>query len=143
MEKTVEQYMSPHPIVVDAERAVADCAKLMDTHEIGAVGVTREGLLFGVLTDRDIVVRTVARDRDPRSVTAGDIASKHLITVDRGASLEDAAREMSVRGVRRLFVVDADGRPTGILTADDLAALRDPDSVAAHAIRDWGLSSYS
>ncbi len=140
MARTVEQFMTPSPYVVDAGTAVADCAKLMDHREIGALGVVIDGRLVGVLTDRDIVIRAVAGNRDPGATTAADIASRDPITVERGASLEDAERQMGTQGVRRLFVVDDDGRPTGILTADDLAAVRDPRSVQARAIRDWGFS---
>jgi signal-transduction protein with cAMP-binding, CBS, and nucleotidyltransferase domain len=46
---------------------------------------------------------------------------------------------MRERAVRRLFVVDADGRPVGILTADDLTAFRYPDSVVAQQLGEWGL----
>jgi CBS domain-containing protein len=137
MARTVEQFMTRRPIVVDADRHVSDCARLMERHEIGAVGVVRDGRLFGVLTDRDIVIRAVARDRDPQTTSAGDVASTDPITVDAAATLEDAARQMNTHGVRRLFVLDDEGRPTGILTADDLAALSDPDSVAGHVMRDW------
>ena len=143
MARTVEQFMSPHPVVVDAAKVVSDCARLMDDREIGALGVTQDGRLVGVLTDRDIVIRAIARGRDPQTTVAGDVASTAPITVARDASLDDAAKLMGRHGVRRLFVVDEESRPTGILTADDLAALRDPTSVAAHAIRDWGLGSYT
>ena len=65
MTVTVKQLMTPYPVVVDAATPVAQCARLMDDRDIGALGVMEEGRLVGVLTDRDIVIRAVARDREP------------------------------------------------------------------------------
>jgi signal-transduction protein with cAMP-binding, CBS, and nucleotidyltransferase domain len=138
MAHTVEQLMTPYPIVVDVATPVAQCARLMDDRDIGALGVMREGNLVGVLTDRDVVVRAVAREKDPRTTTAGDIATNEVVSVSRDASVEEAERRMFASAVRRVFVVD-EGRPLGILTLDDLIALRDPQSIVAQQIREWGI----
>lgn len=139
MAHTVEQLMTPYPIVVDVATPVAQCARLMDDRDIGALGVMREGELVGVLTDRDIVVRAVARERDTRSTTAGDIATSEVVCVPIDAPLEEAESRMVDRAVRRLFVVADDGRPLGILSLDDLVAFRDPESIVAQQIREWGI----
>lgn len=136
---TVAQLMTPHPVVVDAETEVLECARLMERREIGAVGVVREGRLFAVLTDRDIVTRAIAYDRDPRPIAAGEIATRDVVVVAADATVDEAEQRMRERAVRRLFVVDADGRPVGILTADDLTAFRYPDSVVAQQLGEWGL----
>jgi CBS domain-containing protein len=139
MALTVEQLMTPYPIVVDVATPVAQCARLMDDRDIGALGVMREGNLVGVVTDRDVVTRVVARDRDARTTTAGDIATPEVVSVSGDAPIEEAERRMLARAVRRLFVVADDGRPLGILTLDDLIALREPNSIVAQQIREWGL----
>ena len=139
MANTVKELMTPNPVVVDVGTQVREVAKLMERHDIGAVGVVREGRLFGVMTDRDIVLRAVAHDRDPGPIPAAELASPNAVTVPGDASLEDAERRMRERAVRRLFVVDDDSRPIGILSIDDVVAVRDPDSVAAHQIGEWGL----
>jgi CBS domain-containing protein len=139
MALTVEQLMTPYPIVVDVATPVAQCARLMDDRDIGALGVMRDGDLVGVLTDRDVVTRAVARDRDARTTTAGDIATADVVSVSADAPVEEAERRMIARAVRRLFVVADDGRPLGILTLDDLIALREPNSIVAQQIREWGL----
>jgi len=131
--------MTPHPVVVDAETEVLECARLMERREIGAVGVVREGRLFAVLTDRDIVTRAIAYDRDPRPIAAGKIATRDVVGVGADATVDEAEQRMRERAVRRLFVVDADARPVGILTADDLTAFRYPDSVVAQQLGEWGL----
>lgn len=139
MDENVGQLMTLDPIVVDSGTPVSDCAKVMERREIGAVGVTSEGTLTGVLTDRDIVLRLVARGKDPVQTTAGEIATPNVVTVSGDTSVVDAVRKMSQRAVRRLFIVDDKGSPTGILTVDDLTAIRDPDSVVAAQLGEWGV----
>ncbi len=139
MDENVGQLMTQHPVVVDVATPVTDCAKAMERREIGAVGVTTAGTLTGVLTDRDIVLRLVARGKDPSSTTAGEIATTNVVTASADTSIVDAVRIMSRRAVRRLFIVDDSGRPRGILTVDDLTAIRDPDSVVAAQLGEWGV----
>lgn len=136
---TVKHLMTPYPVVVDAATPVAQCARLMDDRDIGALGVMEEGQLVGVLTDRDIVVRALAHDRDALTLTAGELASRDVVAVAIDASVEEAERRMRERAVRRLFIVAEDGRPLGILTVDDLIALREPNSIMAQQIREWGM----
>jgi CBS domain-containing protein len=139
MAVTVKQLMTPYPVVVDAATPVAQCARLMDDRDIGALGVMDEGRLVGVLTDRDIVVRAVARDRDLTTLTAGELATPEVVAVASDAPVEDAESRMRDHAVRRLFIVADDGRPVGILTLDDLIALRDPFSTVAQQIREWSM----
>ena len=139
MPVTVKQLMTPYPVVVDAATPLAQCARLMDDRDIGALGVMEEGQLVGVLTDRDIVIRAIAQDCDPRTLSAGDVASSDVVAVSIDAPVEEAERRMRERAVRRLFIVAEDGRPLGILTVDDLIALREPDSIMARQIREWGM----
>ena len=139
MADRVEQLMTPYPVVVDVATPIAQCARLMDDRDIGALGVMREGQLVGVLTDRDIVVRAVARERDARDVTAGDIATSDVVSVGPDAPVEEAERRMVDRAVRRVFVVGDDGRALGILSLDDLVAFREPQSIVAQQIREWGI----
>jgi CBS domain-containing protein len=139
MPVTVKQLMTPYPVVVDASTPVAQCARLMDDRDIGALGVMREGQLVGVLTDRDIVIRAVARGLDLAATDAGGLATPEVVAVASDAPIEEAERRMRERAVRRLFVVADDGRPLGILTLDDLIALRDPSSIAALQIREWSM----
>ena len=139
MAVTVASLMTPEPVVVDAATEVLVCARLMESREIGTVGVTMDGRLSGVLTDRDIVTRAVARGRDPRSIPVSEIATPDVITVPGDATVEQAEEEMTKHAVRRLFVVDDDGHPVGIISADDLTAFRYPNSVVAEQLGEWGL----
>lgn len=140
MTVTVRQLMTPHPVVVESGTSIADCARLMDSREIGAIGVVEGGRLWGVLTDRDIVVRAVARGLDLGSVTVERLATRDVVAVPVDSTVEDAERRMRDRAVRRLFVVAEDGSPVGILSVDDLTAFRDPESIAAHQLGEWGIA---
>jgi CBS domain-containing protein len=139
MAVTVTELMTPYPVVVDAATPVARCARLMDDRDIGALGVMREGQLVGVLTDRDIVIRAVARELDLASIDAGAIATPKVVAVGSDTPIEEAEQRMREHAVRRLFIVAHDGRPLGILTLDDLVAMRDPNSIAARQIREWSI----
>jgi len=139
MAHTVEQLMTPYPIVVDETTPITHCARLMEDREIGALGVMREGDIVGVLTDRDIVVRAVGREKDMRATTAGDIASSEVVSVPITATVDEAEQRMIDHAVRRLFVLADDGRLLGIITLDDLVAFRDPGSIVAQQIREYGI----
>jgi CBS domain-containing protein len=131
--------MTPYPIVVDETTPITHCARLMEDREIGALGVMREGDIVGVLTDRDIVVRAVGREKDMRETTAGDIATSDVVSVPISATVDEAEARMIERAVRRLFVLADDGRLLGIITLDDLVAFRDPGSIVAQQIREYGI----
>jgi CBS domain-containing protein len=130
MVETVAEVMTDDPIVVDAQARVSDAARLMRDGDIGDVIVTRNGRVSGVVTDRDIVVRTVASDLDPSKTRIDEIASSDPTTIAPTAPLDDAVRLMRDKAIRRLPVVEGD-RPVGVLSLGDLAIDRDPRSVLA------------
>src|SRR5436190_2116603 len=77
--------------------------------------------LVGMLTDRDIAVRVVAEGKDPERVTVREVASKQVVTVDPQQDLEEALRIMAKHQVRRLPVVEQDGRLVGVVAQADVA----------------------
>jgi CBS domain-containing protein len=112
--------MTADPVAVHLDVPLSDVAKIMRDRAIGDVLVTSNGHLCGVLTDRDIVVRAVAENRDPRRTTVGDVCSADIATVAPDAAPDDAARLMRARAVRRVPVVER-GEPVGIVSMGDLA----------------------
>ena len=103
-----------------------DAAGHMRDRDIGDVLVVDDGSVRGIVTDRDIVVRCVAEGGDVRQATVGDVCSAKLTTVASDASIEEAARIMRDKALRRLPVVDR-GKPVGIVTLGDLAVRRRPE----------------
>ena len=112
--------MTPTPTALPTDAPVAAAARAMRDLDVGAVVVMENDRPLGIVTDRDIVVRALARGRGVEAATVGDICSRDLVTVPAGASVEDALGVMAARGVRRLPVTIARGSVVGIVSIDDL-----------------------
>lgn len=122
---SVSEMMTSNPVCLDERAPVLEAARAMRDKHIGNVIVTRGGRVFGILTDRDIVVRCLAQDKDMRSCTCGEAcSSEDIVTITRDATAEQAVRLMRERAVRRLVVVEGE-KPVGILSLGDLAKDRD------------------
>jgi CBS domain-containing protein len=93
----------------------------MRDEDVGLVPVVEGERLFGTISDRDIAVRVIAEQRDPSSVKVQEIASTDLVTVDPQQDLDEALRLMAQHQVRRLPVVEEDGRLVGIVAQADVA----------------------
>jgi CBS domain-containing protein len=120
MHKSIQEAMTPNPSTVEPATTAQEAAKLMKSEDIGSLPIVEGNKLVGVITDRDVAIRIVAEGRGP-DTTVGEIASKDVVTVDPEQSLEEAARLMAERQVRRLPVVEEDGRLVGILAQADIA----------------------
>jgi CBS domain-containing protein len=107
--------------------SIQDGARLMRERDIGDILVVEGDRLQGIVTDRDIVVRCVADGGDLSSATLADACSPELVTVTPDTEVDEAARIMAERAIRRLPVVE-DGRPVGMISLGDLAVARDPES---------------
>jgi CBS domain-containing protein len=120
--------MTSRPEALEATATVMDAAELMRERDIGDVVVLEDDRLYGILTDRDIVVRVLAEGGDPAAVTVGEICSRDLTTISPTASLGTAVRLIREKAIRRLPVVEDDGMVVGIVSLGDLAAARDRKS---------------
>lgn len=119
-DSSVRAAMTPQPQTVAPTTSVAEAAEILRREDVGSVPVVDGGRLVGILTDRDIALRTVAERRDPATVTAGEIASSEPVTVEPTDSLDEALRLMARRQVRRLPVVEH-GKLVGMLAQADVA----------------------
>jgi CBS domain-containing protein len=120
MGKTVRDAMTSNPRTAGRSASVVDVARIMKSENVGAVPIVDDGRLVGMLTDRDIAVRTVAEGDDPQSTTAADVASRDPVTVEPQQDLDAALQLMAAHQVRRLPVVE-DGALVGILAQADVA----------------------
>jgi CBS domain-containing protein len=129
---TIEDVMTTDVRVVPTGSTLVEAAREMRDRDIGDVLVVDDdGLLAGIVTDRDITVRAVAEGRDPGDVTVDEIfTGRVVVTTTPSAELGAAAEIMRSSAVRRLPVVD-DGRVVGVVTLGDLAIEQDPDSALA------------
>ena len=131
MADKVSDVMTRDPATCDTGDSLVDAAKAMRDGDFGAVVVTQGDQVHGILTDRDIVVRSVANGDDPSSTTVGDICTANPTTLSPDDSIDDAIERIRAEDVRRLPVVDSDGTPVGIVSLGDLAVERDEDSALA------------
>lgn len=131
MTQTIERAMTRDPVTLDHKATVREAAKKMAREDIGDVIVMRDGKAYGIVTDRDIVVRCLAKGGEPTEMRLDEICSTNLITVRPNDSLVDAETLMRNRALKRL-VVAQDGNPLGVVTMGDVERLRHPDGTAAH-----------
>jgi CBS domain-containing protein len=130
MTNTVRDVMSGDPVCLDPGTTLNEAAERMAERDIGAVLVVGDGNLRGIVTDRDIVVRALARHLDPERTPVDEILSGDVVTVELDDSIEQAVELMRERAIRRLPVTSG-GEPVGILSLGDLAEQRDPTSALA------------
>ncbi|GGX26055.1 CBS domain-containing protein [Streptomyces chryseus] len=122
--------MTAAPVTVGPQTSVAEVARVMRDEGIGAVLVAEGDELRGLVTDRDLAVRIVAREGNIGDYSAADACSDELITVSLDDDLGRAVSLMRRHAVRRLPVVE-DGLPVGIVSLGDLAAVHDTDAALA------------
>lgn len=96
-------------------------AQAMEELNVGAIPVCDGGLLVGMVTDRDIVLRSVAQDRNARTTQLKDVMSTGVQSTREGESIEKVLQQMSRAQIRRLPVLDGDKRLVGILSLGDVA----------------------
>lgn len=125
--KTARNAMTGRPETTRASATILEVAKRLAIEDIGAIPVcTQDNQLEGILTDRDIVVKVVAKGLDPSTVTVGEIETERPVTVSPDESLENAMRIMADYRIRRLPVVE--GRTlVGVVSQADLARELPPD----------------
>jgi CBS domain-containing protein len=134
----VKEMMSANPVCCTSDTSLADVARLMvvkDCGEIPVVEDTVTRLPIGVVTDRDIVCRTIANDLNPLDLTAADCMTKPIVTVTPEMSLEECCKIMEEKLIRRMPVVDDRGACIGIISVADIA-LHTGKNVAGHIVRE-------
>jgi CBS domain-containing protein len=133
---SLERFCRKEVVTMSPKQTVRDAAFKMRDQHVGAVVVVEEDRPVGIVTDRDIVVRAVVDGRDPGTTSVGDVMSRSLKVVRADDKIDDAVSSIKAAGVRRLPIVDANGRMVGMVTLDDLVVLVAGElSVAAGAVR--------
>jgi CBS domain-containing protein len=106
-------------ISIDSKAKVKDAARMMVDKGIGSLVANRDGLPFGMVTERDLVAKIVALGADPSKLTVADVMIAPLTTIEASASLIDAARKMVEKQIKRLVVTEHD-KIIGIISQTDL-----------------------
>jgi CBS domain-containing protein len=112
------------PVVTTSEDAPSNkVARLMDENKVGAVVVTsKEGKPLGIITERDLVIRVLAKNLKPDIAKAKDIMTSPLVTIEPEVTISDAARKMSSIDIRRLGVLYK-GNLVGLISSKDILSV--------------------
>ena len=126
---TVREIMTGNAECIGENESLAAAARKMADLDVGALPICGEdNRLKGVLTDRDIVVRALADGADPRTVTAGDLATGEPVTIGADESIDEAIDTMKTHRIRRLPVIDGHDL-VGMLSQADIARNYPEDEV--------------
>jgi CBS domain-containing protein len=116
----LKDIMTTQVRVISADATVQEIAKKMDDDNVGALPVCDGDRMVGIVTDRDIVVRSTSAGQAPSKATARDVMTAPVTYGLADQTVEEAASIMKENYIRRLPVLDRDHRLVGMVTADDL-----------------------
>jgi CBS domain-containing protein len=126
----VSEVMTANPRTVTTDDSLTEAAKIMRDEDVGAVIVTENQEVCGIVTDRDIAIRAIAEGKDPSQTAVDEVCSQDVTVLSPDQETGEAVRLMTEKDIRRLPVVE-DGKPVGIVSLGDLAQKLDPESALA------------
>lgn len=129
----VKDIMTKSVVSLNSEDSIERAAELMKEHNIGAVPVCQGNKVIGIITDRDIALRSVACGEDSKSQTVREIMSSNPVTGTQDMDVEDASRIMSERQIRRLPIVD-NANLVGMISLGDIAVSPNLNQEAEQAL---------
>ncbi|MEM3700566.1 MAG: CBS domain-containing protein [Candidatus Bathyarchaeia archaeon] len=119
----VRDVMSSPVITIEEDAPVNKAAELMEKHGLGCIIVTnKEGKPLGIITERDLVARVLAKNVKPDSIQTKEVMTSPLITIEPHETINEAARRMSRLNIRRLGVVYK-GQLIGLVSSKDILAV--------------------
>jgi len=121
MGETVADVMTKNPVAMSADSSVLEAARAMSDFRIGSVVVMENDKPCGIVTDRDITVKAVAKGGDPSTTRLSDICSQDLAAVRSDQSVDDAVKVMKSHDVKRVVVM-TDSKLEGIVSLGDLTS---------------------
>lgn len=143
MAKLANEIMTADPQCCTRETTLNDVARLMVEADCGEIPIIdASNRLVGVITDRDIVCRVVAKGKNPSAVTAGEIMTEPVVVVQQNTPLEQVLSLMEDHQIRRVPVVDASGCCCGIIAQADVAMVA-KESQTGELVREVSKDSIS
>lgn len=117
----VSEVMVRNPVEVKSDTSCGKIARIMKERKIGSVVLVEKGKPVGIVTERDLVHRVMAEEKDQDKCYADQVATKPVIAVSIHADVEMVVDIMKDYNIRRLIVVDGEDKMVGIVTTDDLS----------------------
>ena len=119
--KKISDVMTAHARCIGPDSTLVDAARQMRELDVGSLPICDNDRLAGMVTDRDLVLRGIGEGLDPRSTPIRDVMSPGIVYIFEDQDVEEAARVMEVKQIRRLPVLNRDKRLVGIVSLGDLA----------------------
>jgi CBS domain-containing protein/uncharacterized protein (DUF2267 family) len=116
---SLEKYRRPRLVVHNSQRSVHDAARAMESNHVGVIIVQDKRQVTGIVTDRDLSLRAIGYELDPKQTTLAEVMSTDVATLPITATEEEAVELMTRRHVRRIPLLEED-RVVGLVTLDDL-----------------------
>lgn len=129
----ISEIMTKSPVSVKSSDTVEKAATLMKEHDIGAIPVWENNTVLGMITDRDITLKSVAGGKDAKNQKISEVMTSSVVTGNPNMSLDEASKLMSQNQIRRLPIVD-NNNLVGIVALGDLATEKKSDDMAGTAL---------
>jgi CBS domain-containing protein len=132
------EIMTKNPACCTAERKLQEVARMMVENDCGCIPVVESENTkrpIGMITDRDITIRTVAEGKNPLDLRAGDVMTGNVVTVTPDMSVEECGNLMEDKQVRRIAVIDEKGACVGIIAQADIA-IKSNEHLAAELVQE-------
>ena len=132
----VKDIMTKNVKVIPQTATVRDAAKLMKDIDVGAIPVVEDDRIIGIVTDRDIVLRSTAEGRNPNETRLEEVMTKEFFYCFEEDSVKEAAKVMREKQVRRLPVVNRLHELVGILSLGDISVDSGDDKISGQTLED-------
>jgi CBS domain-containing protein len=130
----LREVMTRNPEVVQPTATLEEAARKMDRLDVGPLPVCDGDRLVGLVTDRDITVRATSAGKDPRSATVAEAMTKDLVYCFEDQDVNDAARMMEEKQIRRVPVLSREHRLVGIISLGDVATTMPDDRMKGEVL---------
>ena len=130
----VKEIMTTNFEMINSTEPITEAAKKMKSLNIGVLPVKEDNKIVGMITDRDMVVRALAENKEAESITVKDVMSPEIAHCSSEDNIEDAANIMKEKKMRRLIVIDSENAPIGIVSLGDIAAKADSEQLVGQTL---------
>ena len=132
----IEEIMTPSVATIGVDDTLYQASLRMREHDVGVLPVMRGKDIVGIVSDRDIVLRGVAEGLSPMSSKIRGVMTEGVVTCHMEDTVETASELMTEHKIRRLVIVNDDGRPTGMVSLGDLATHVHNHEISWHVLEE-------
>jgi CBS domain-containing protein len=130
----ITEIMTRKVTCIDSTLPIAKAAEKMRDLDIGFLPVCENDKLVGTVTDRDITTRSVAQSRDPRLAPINEVMTRDVFYCYEDENVEDVARYMQQKEVRRMLILNRDKRLVGVVSIGDIARISGEKELAGQTL---------